>query len=67
MNRLSNYLESAKLARMECQMAAVYEVKDPARALRHVRKSMEQMLIAMNNVVSIAFKSKPKKASHARI
>lgn len=63
MNRLTNYLESAKMARMELQMTAIYEVKDPARALRHLRKSMEQMLVAMNNVVSIAFKAKPKKAS----
>jgi hypothetical protein len=62
-SRLSNYLESAKLAKMHLAVAtkALYIEKDTVRAVHKCIAAMDCMVTAMNNVASIGFRAKPKR------
>lgn len=62
MNRLSNYFENVKLAKMHMITAAKYDRDGDGRSVYNVLKAMEYMLTAMNNVASIGFNKKPKAA-----
>jgi hypothetical protein len=61
MNRLTNYFESAKMAKVYlCQ--ADEDLKDhrEARAIRMVMSAVRCLMTANNNLASIAFHQKPK-------
>lgn len=61
MNRLSNYFESAKLAKIFLTQAQERVVKKDPRALQSAVEAMGYMVVAMNNVASIAFNHKPRR------
>ncbi len=62
MNRLSNYLTSAKLAKL-CLIQAEEDVRgqQPKRAVLQLMKAMRYMLGAQNNLASIAFHKRPRR------
>jgi len=60
-NRLSNYLSSAKIAKLHINEAKdAIKDKKPERALQHTVEALEYMITAMNNVASIGFNHRPK-------
>ena len=63
MNRLSNYFENAKLAKLYYTQAQEYAKKDELKkAMGAFTTGQLYLLTAMNNVASIAFNQKIKKA-----
>lgn len=62
MNRLSNYFKATKMARSWLHCAKTEEQRGKReKALRYTILAMDEMVVAMNNVASIAFNKKPKK------
>ena len=61
-NRLTNYLSSARLAKMHL-VSAREQIKknDLARAASHIIEALEYTITAANNVASIGFNCRPKK------
>jgi hypothetical protein len=59
MNRLTNYFESVKLAKLHLMEAK--QADNHERRIWHQMRAIEYLLTAMNNVASIAFKKKPRK------
>jgi hypothetical protein len=61
MNRLTNYFESAKMAKVYlCQADEDLKVTREARAIRMQGQAIRCLVTAMNNLASIAFHQKPR-------
>lgn len=61
-SRLSNYLESAKLAKMELVVAQEKAAaKDLWQSQVHMARAVSYLITANNNLASIAFGQKPKR------
>lgn len=67
MSRLSSYLASAKLAKLHILGADEYSRKEQRLNFEHnVIHALENLLSAMNNVASIGFNRRPRKARASR-
>lgn len=61
-NRLSNYLSSAKLAKLHLVSAREQLSKnDVKKAAAHLTEALEYAITAMNNVASIGFNHRPRR------
>lgn len=60
MNRLTEYIKSQRIVRERLTLAEVtLGRKELATSLHHTLMAFRAMLVAQNNVVSIAYKKKP--------
>lgn len=72
MNRLTQYFDNAKLAKLYLNQSQAYlQKKELPKAIASLTTGMIYLVTAMNNVASIGFGHKPKKekkhgANHAR-
>lgn len=67
MNRFTNYLNNAKLAKLHTIEALTQNArKRPDNAIRHLAEAQLTLLAAMNNFASLAFHKKPKGRPYVR-